>query len=171
MKNSDLDMFEHQRLSEELPAEEVPLARPTSLAQMKQLLTNKIFMLASFTVCVAFFVVVGIQFWGTSYMILTMDVSPHNAMITYAFITITAPILGVVFSGFIMDCLGGYKGNNRNIALKVMLACTVVSMIIAIPTSFVYNIFLFAPLLWLEIFCGACNVPPGIGIVVDSVDL
>jgi len=159
-------MFEHKKLNDSSPA----LPIQNAWQQIKQLISNKLFLFACFCVCTAFFVVIGIQFWGTSYMIITMDTSPHNAMILYSFITITAPILGVITSGFLLDHLGGYKGNNKNIALKMMLACSIICLLIAIPTCFVFNIFLFGPLLWLEIFFGACNIPAGIGIVVDSVD-
>ena len=169
VKNSDLDMFEHKRLNESSPAA-LPPQDLTAWTQVKLLLTNKVFMFACFTVCTAFFVVIGIQFWGTSYMIITMNTSPHNAMIIYSFITITAPILGVITSGFLLDHFGGYRGTNKGVALKMMLVNSILCVLIAIPTSFVFNIFLFGPLLWLEIFCGACNIPAGIGIVVDSVE-
>ena len=161
-------MFEHKKLND--ASADIPPQDLTAWAQVKLLLTNKIFMFACFTVCTAFFVVIGIQFWGTSYMIITMDTSPHNAMIIYSFITITSPILGVITSGFLLDHFGGYKGKNKAIALKMMLVFSVLCVVIAIPTSFIFNVFMFGPLLWLEIFCGACNIPAGIGIVVDSVE-
>lgn len=166
INNSDLDMFEHKTNIESVPIH----PKLTAWAQVKQLICNNIFMCASFLVCISFFVVVGIQFWGTSYMIITMDTSPHNAMIIYAFITITAPILGVVASGFVVDYLGGYKGANRLVALKMIFAFSVLCVLISVPLSFIYNVFLFAPLLWLQIFFGGCNIPAGIGIVVDSVE-
>lgn len=166
MKNPDLDLIEHKKLTDN-SLDNLPIQ--TSWGKVKHLITNKLFMLASFSVCVAFFVVVGIQFWGTSYMIITMDLDPHNAMITYAFITITAPILGLIFSGFVLDSLGGYKGSNRITALKLMLFFSLLCLIISVPTSYIYNVFLFAPLLWMEIFLGACTIPAGVGIVVDSV--
>ena len=158
-------MFEHKNRGEIC---EIPL--PTAWTQISLLLRNPIFMCASFCVCTAFFVVVGIQFWGTSYMIITMGASPNNAMITYSFVTITAPILGVITSGFLLDHLGGYRGENRGVAIKMMFGVSLVCAALSVPISFVYNLFMFGPLLWLEIFFGACNIPAGIGIVVDSVD-
>lgn len=127
-------------------------------------------MLSSFCVCIAFFVVIGIQFWGTSYMITTMNASPHNAMITYSFVTITSPILGLITSGYILDHLGGYKGNNKFVTLKMQLTFSIICVGLAVPLSMVYDLFWFGPLLWLQIFFGACNVPAGIGMVIDSVD-
>ena len=168
--NSDIDILEHQKVNENTPLRKGPPSNQSAWSLIRQLLSNKLFMLASFCVCVCFFVVVGIQFWGTSYMIITMNASPDNAMIIYSFITITAPILGVITSGFILDHLGGYKGNNKMVALKMMFVVSTICLLISVPISFVYNIVLFGPLLWLQIFFGACNIPAGIGIVVDSVD-
>ena len=126
--------------------------------------------MASFCVCTAFFVVVGIQFWGTSYMILTIGVSSNDAMVAYSFITITAPILGLIVSGFLLDYMGGYKGANKVKAMKLMFAFTMLSFIVTIPTCLVSTFGIFVPLLWLEIFFGACNIPARIGIVMDSVN-
>jgi len=165
LRNSDLDMFEHKQNGK---ISDIPL--PKTWNQIGLLLRNPIFMCASFCVCTAFFIVVGIQFWGTSYMIITMEASPNNAMITYSFVTITAPLLGVITSGFLLDHLGGYRGNNKLVAMKMMMVFCLLCAAISIPISFVYNLFMFGPLLWLEIFFGACNIPAGIGIVVDSVD-
>ena len=138
--------------------------------QTKKLVTNEIFLLSSFSVCVAFFVVYGIQFWGTYYMIQTMDISVYEGMIAYFVITITAPVFGVLFGGYLLDHMGGYKGENKLVALKMCLLFSGCCVAIAVPAGFVYNIYIFCPLLWLEIFFGASVIPPGTGLVVDSVE-
>ena len=142
----------------------------TLYEQTKKLLTNEVFLLSSFSVCVAFFVVYGIQFWGTYYMIQTMGITIYEGMIMYFVVTITAPVMGVLFGGFLLDNMGGYKGENRMVALKMCMLFTFCCVCIAIPAGFVYNIWIFGPLLWLEIFFGACVIPPGTGLVVDSVE-
>jgi hypothetical protein len=135
------------------------------------LLSNKIFILSSLSVCVAYFVVIGVQFWGTSYMIATMKALPFDAMVMYSFITVTAPLSGLISSGYFMDRLGGYKKENRVVVVQTILISSAICICIAVPLGFIYNLFLFGALLWLEIFFGACNIPPGIGLVVDSVDM
>ncbi len=131
---------------------------------------NEVFLLSSFSVCIAFFVVYGIQFWGTAYMIKTMNITPYSAMITYFLVTITAPVGGVLFGGYLLDQMGGYKGENKMVALKMCLFFSICCVLIAVPAGFIYNIYCFAPLLWLEIFFGASVIPPGTGLVVDSVE-
>jgi len=91
-------------------------------------------------------------------------------MIAYFVITITAPVMGVLFGGSLLDHMGGYKGENKMIALKMCLLFSGCCVIIAVPAGFVYSIWIFGPLLWLEIFFGASVIPPGTGLVVDSVE-
>ena len=104
-------------------------------------------------------------------MIVTMKAIPFDAMVMYSFITITAPLSGLFSSGFFMDRLGGYRKENRVVVVQNILICSLICVCIAVPLGFVHNLFLFGALLWLEIFFGACNIPPGIGLVVDSVDM
>lgn len=102
-------------------------------------------------------------------MIQTMNITPYEAMITYFLVTITAPVFGVLFGGYILDQMGGYKGDNKLVAVKMCLLFSTCCVLIAVPAGFVYNIYIFGPLLWLEIFFGASVIPPGTGLVVDSV--
>lgn len=169
-KNVELDIIEFKLQMQSVEGGE-DLANGESLwAQTKKVLSNEFFLLSSFSVCVAFFVVYGIQFWGTYYMIQTMDITGYGAMIAYFIITITAPVMGVLFGGHLLDQMGGYKGENKLCALKMCLLFSTCCVIIAIPAGFVYQVYIFAPLLWLEIFFGASVIPPGTGLVVDSVD-
>jgi len=169
--NLDIDIIEYKLCIQnvENPAELVE-EEPSLWQQTKKLITNEVFLLSSFSVCVAFFVVYGIQFWGTYYMIQTMDITIYEAMIAYFVITITAPVMGVLFGGSLLDHMGGYKGENKMIALKMCLLFSGCCVIIAVPAGFVYSIWIFGPLLWLEIFFGASVIPPGTGLVVDSVE-
>ena len=104
-------------------------------------------------------------------MIVTMKAIPFDAMVMYSFITITAPLSGLFSSGFFLDRLGGYRKENRIVVVQNILICSLICVCIAVPLGFVHNLFLFGALLWLEIFFGACNIPPGIGLAVDSVDM
>lgn len=171
-KNVEIDIIEYklQMQSNEANEDFLNNEENSLWSQTKKVLSNEVFLLSSFAICVAFFVVYGIQFWGTYYMIQTMEITGYEAMIYYFIITITAPILGVLFGGHLLDQMGGYKGDNKVCALKMCLLFTTLCVIIAIPAGFVYHVYIFAPLLWLQIFFGACVIPPGTGLVVDSVE-
>lgn len=139
------------------------------IKDFKVIIKNYLFMFQTMSVCVAFFVVFSIQFWGTVYINEVLEESPTNSMIIYAFLTITAPILGVFFGGFVSDKLGGYKGKNVFNTLKLCLAFSIVCVFVAIPSGFVFKAYFWAPLLWVQVFFGACNIPPSTGVVVNSV--
>jgi MFS-type transporter involved in bile tolerance (Atg22 family) len=52
--------------------------------------------------------VAGIQYWMTLYMIDGLKVDQYTVSVAYSIISITAPILGVIFGGFLAERLGGY---------------------------------------------------------------
>lgn len=118
---------------------------------------------------VAFFVVYGIQFWSTTYIIDVFEIDGTNAMIIYGSLSVTSPIAGVFFGGYLSDKMGGYKGKNMITSLKLCMAFTIVSIFLGIPTGFVYKVYFWMPLIWTQIFFGASNIPGATGIVVNSV--
>ena len=118
---------------------------------------------------VAFFVVYGLQFWSTTYIITIFGIDATTAMIIYGTLSISSPIAGVFFGGYISDKMGGYKGNNIVNSLKVALAFNLISVFVGIPSGFVYKIYFWVPLIWVQAFFGACNIPGATGVVVNSV--
>lgn len=127
------------------------------------------FVYTGLTITIAFFVVFGIQFWSTTYIIDVFGVDGSTALILYAFLTITSPIGGVFFGGYLSDKMGGYKGDNILNSLKLCMAFNIVSIFVGIPTGFVYKVYFWAPLIWVQIFFGAANIPAATGVVVNSV--
>lgn len=97
------------------------------------------------------------------------DIDSSTAIILYACLTVTSPIGGVFFGGYFSDKMGGYKGDNMLNAIKICLSFCIVSVFVGIPSAFVYKIYFWAPLIWTQIFFGACNIPGATGIVVNSV--
>lgn len=122
-----------------------------------------------FMVTSAFFVVFGIQFWSTTYIENVFEIDGTNALIIYGCLSITSPIAGVFFGGFLSDKMGGYKGKNMINSLKLCMAFCMVSVFLGIPSGFVYKIYFWTPLIWTQIFFGASNIPGATGVVVNSV--
>ena len=90
-------------------------------------------------------------------------------MVIYGCLSITSPVAGVFFGGYLNDKIGGYKGDNLINSLKLCMAFSIVSVFVGIPSCFVYEVYFWAPLIWAQIFFGACNIPGATGIVVNSV--
>ena len=68
--------------------------------------------------CSMYFIVTGIQFWMTSYLIDILGNDPIIVLLSFSASSITAPLLGVIVGGTFADRYGGYKGKNSLKALK-----------------------------------------------------
>ena len=145
-------------------------SRNVAVKTFKALFRNFIYILAVCTNCVAFFVVFGLQFWGTLYIIDILNEDTRTAMVTYTIITITAPFFGVFLGGFISDKCGGYKGKQVLTALKLCLGFSFIGSFFGLWLGFVFTLHFWVPIVWLQIFFGACLIPPGSGVVVNSVE-
>jgi hypothetical protein len=67
-----------------------------------------------------YFVVSGVQFWGTSFLIVSLGAPVGIVQALFITCAATAPTLGVTFGGWIVDRHGGYKGvKQRFIALRI----------------------------------------------------
>lgn len=119
--------------------------------------------------CSMYFIVTGIQFWMTSYLIDILGNDPIIVLLSFSASSITAPLLGVIVGGTFADRYGGYKGKNSLKALKLCSAFGVVAFVFAFPIGFLYSMTYITVLLWAFLFFGAAIVPIGTGIMVSSV--
>ncbi len=101
--------------------------------QTKMILGNKTLVLTSVSLCSLFYVVTGVQYWSSLYMIKILQISPKYAMISFGFIAITAPLAGVFVGGLTSDSMGGYRGNNLLTAVKLCCAYSITAFLISMP--------------------------------------
>ena len=120
--------------------------------------------------CSMYFIVTGIQFWITSYLIDYLGNDPVQVIFIFSFISITAPMSGVLIGSSFADKYGGYKGKNVKKALKLCSAFGLVAFIFSFPLGFLYSIVYISVLLWAFLFFGAAIVPVGTGIMISSVN-
>ena len=117
-----------------------------------------------------YFTVTGVQFWGTSYMLLALDTPTAICNLLFISIAATAPTCGVFFGGWTVDKCGGYKGaRQRVVALELCLIFGTLGCIFAFPITFLNNVYEVAILLWLLLFFGAAVLPACSGIIVSVV--
>jgi len=96
-------------------------------------------------------------------IILKMD--PSNVYITFAIVCISAPVLGVLFGGILIQRMGGYTDPK---ALDACYYISILALLSGILIPFLDNIPLFVVLIWLLLFFGGSIVPGLTGILISS---
>ncbi len=119
--------------------------------------------------CSIYFIVTGIQFWMTEYLVDILQVEPVTVNLVFSLCSVTAPLLGVLVGGTIADRYGGYKGKNTARALKMCVMFGFVSFCFAFPMGFLYQLIYLVVLLWTFLFFGAAIIPIGTGVMISSV--
>ena len=137
--------------------------------QAKTILKNKLYILITLGITSIYFIVTGIQFWITKYLIEILEVEPIVVNIIFSIISITAPLSGVLFGGTISDKYGGYKGKNETKALQMCSAFGLLTLFFGIPLGFMFRIIYLSVLLWAFLFFGAAIIPIATGIMISCV--
>jgi MFS family permease len=118
-----------------------------------------------------YFVVTGIQFWVTAYMINVLGAAQIDVQTAFAITSLTGPLAGVFFGGWLVDKMGGYKEDQSATAntLKTCLVFGVGALIFAIMTAFVPNFIGGIIGIWLVLFFGGALLPALTGVCMTSV--
>ena len=143
---------------------------PNFCIHLKRLASNWIFILLTLSLCSLYFVITGLQYWMTSYMIQILDADPVNVVITFVIICTTAPVAGVFTGGTVVDYIGGYKGQHLSKAVTLCLSFGVLSSVFAVSLMFADSLALVAPLAWFLMFFGGCLLPTATGINVNALE-
>ena len=139
------------------------------LLQAKRVLKKPLYITITLGMASLYFIVTGIQFWITKYLIEILHIDPLIVNIIFSLISITAPLFGVLFGGTISDKYGGYKGKNETKALEMCVLFGLVSFVFAFPMGFLFQIVYLSVLLWTFLFFGASMIPIGTGVMISCV--
>ena len=139
------------------------------LLQAKIVLTTPLYISITLGLCSIYFIVTGIQFWMTKYLIEILGGEPILVNTIFSIISVTAPLSGVILGGTFSDKYGGYKGENAIRAIKLCIAFGLISFVFAFPMGFLFQIIYLCILLWTFLFFGAAIIPIGTGIMISSV--
>ncbi|CAD8101773.1 unnamed protein product [Paramecium sonneborni] len=133
---------------------------------MKELYSIKLWLCCTIVISILYFIVTGIQFWMTDYMIKEMHQEKQTVNIVFAIVSITAPVFGCVTGGLIAQKLGGYQ---RSKSLYVCVLYCSLCCVSAAPVPFTETFWFGALCLWFLLFFGGAIVPPLMGIMLSSV--
>lgn len=143
------------------------------LKELYQIVSTPLFSLTVLCLCALFFVVTGVQFWGTEFLIRVMEGGQKQVMIMFMLTSATGPIFGVLLGGYLTDKMGGYKGSSKQrlVALKTVLACAGFANAAAVLACAAVGAGMYVSILglWLLLFFGGACLPALTGIFIDAV--
>ena len=133
---------------------------------MTKLIKNKSYISTMFGISCSLFVVTGIQFWISDYMQEVIHFNSSETYIIYALVCISAPTLGVLTGGIIIQYLGGYTtGKALDACCKLTFIgfiCSLILPIFEIPILFVI-------IMWLLLFFESSITPGLTGLMISCI--
>ncbi|RLN97187.1 hypothetical protein BBJ28_00007134 [Nothophytophthora sp. Chile5] len=135
-----------------------------------ELLHIPVFCLIVFGLTTVYFVVTGVQYWSTIFMIKSLHASKYVVNGLFVVVSGTGPILGVFFGGWLIDRYGGYIGvEQRAKALGICMSLGITAFCISSVTTFFNDVYVTAGFLWLLLFFGGAILPACTGIFISVV--
>lgn len=121
-----------------------------------------------FSATFLYFVVTGVQFWFSDFMIQVQGLKKEYVFIIFGLVSTTGPVCGVIAGGILSSKLGGY---NSKKSLYVMAAIGTVAAVAAFPVAlFPSNMIVIQVfLLWVVLFCGGNVMPSVTGVMLNTV--
>jgi hypothetical protein len=134
------------------------------------LLRNHVFVYTVLGLTALFFVVTGIQFWATPYLVLDLGQPVGYVGLAFIVASATGPTCGVLFGGYVVDRNGGYQGTQQAaIALRICLILVAIATSCCILCIFAKTLLLVIAFIWLTLFFGGALVPAATGILLSCV--
>ena len=145
-------------------------AAMTTQLQLRILMRSKVFVYLSCALAALYFVVTGIQFWITLFFLECIGGNPNAILASFSVVSATGPTFGVIFGGWFIDKLGGYRGTEGMATTAKCLVCwALLAVGSAAPAGFYNNLTLVISLCWFLLFWGGAIVPAATGLILASV--
>eukprot|EP00935_MAST-01C_sp_MAST-1C-sp1_P000066 g66.t1 len=139
-------------------------------AQLRIVMSSPIFVSVTLGLAALFFVVTGVQFWATDYLVIVLKADMAAVIGAFAATSATAPVLGVVFGGWYVDREGGYHGVEGLVkTARLNFFFAVVATTFAIGAAFARNMGELLGLMWFVLFFGGAIIPGGTGMILAAV--
>ncbi|KAJ1607456.1 putative MFS protein [Cryptosporidium canis] len=145
--------------------------RLISYSKWKYLLANSTYMLSITILSVIYYVVTAVQFWTTRYLQQIYTTRDGIIFMSFSATAVIAPTTGIIFSGFMIDFIGGYK-SDRGLFYTVLFcaASSIFATLFGILALIVDNFTVTIVGIWGLLFFGSFLVPPITGISVGVVE-
>eukprot|EP00946_MAST-07B_sp_MAST-7B-sp1_P002125 g2125.t1 len=150
-----------------------------SIRAVIRILSSYYFSVTVFTLTALYFVVTSVQFWATEYLINSRGYNSHKVMLAFIITSASAPILGVLFGGWIIDRIGGYRGGVRQRfrCCSLLLLFGLLANLFADFSTYwhppkseeVEGLLFVIGMIWLLLFFGGACLPALTGIFIDAV--
>lgn len=135
--------------------------------KLKKILCNGPFMLICVALSFLYFIITGIQYWVSDYLMTTLSIPETTVFISFSIISITGPVFGVVVGGNLCTYLGGFRAKA---SLYMVMFFSLLCLFSAAPIAFLDNFYLFVTLLWFLLFFGGAILPSMTGIMLNTVE-
>ena len=100
-------------------------------------------------------------------MLNNIEYNLNRIFVTFAVVCLTAPTLGVLIGGYLIEKIGGYTNKH---ALKICFHSSVIAGCCGMPLPLCSNYWTFTSLMWLTLFFGGSIMPGLTGILLNSLD-
>lgn len=117
-------------------------------------------MILAFSGTVFMFTDVAVAFWMSDYFREIFKVDEEMIFLTFSIIRFTAPTLGMIISGIIVQKYGGYEGKH---SILFVFCFAAVECVLGILLTTFDSLEIFAPILWLVSFLFGCKFPILVG--------
>ena len=131
-----------------------------------KLIKNKSYISTMFGISCSLFVITGMQFWVSDYMQEVIHFESTEAYIIYAIVSISAPTLGVLTGGFLVQYFGGYTDEK---ALNVCCKLTFFGFLSASMLPIFNYPIIFAIFMWLMLFFESSVTPGLTGLMISTI--
>lgn len=139
---------------------------------LMSLLNLPVFWCVVFALSGLYFVVTGVQFWATDYLITVIKAEAAQVELLFIITSATGPVLGVFFGGWVVDKFGGYRGRRQAVvALTIDCMLGGLALACAVPVTFIDNVWAVCGCLWGLLFFGGAVLPSATGIYIAAVPL
>ena len=91
--------------------------------------------------------------------------------IAFAITSLTGPLAGVFFGGWLVDKMGGYRAD-ASATLQTLKTCNIFGLgavICALPAAFIKNFYWCIISIWLVLFFGGALLPAMTGVCLTAV--
>ncbi len=167
--NSDLDILDvslFREYNESTVKENKIIAIFKNLSLMFK---EKVFILSVLALANLFFILTGVQYWGSDYLGDVLKVQDESDInLSFIIVCVSSPTLGVIVGGVVSSKIGGYESKH---SILLCLICGALAGGFSIPVPFVDTIIPFTIYLWLVLFFGGAIVPPITGIIISSLPI